>query len=118
MNGPKDAAEWDDVAWRHHEDNVVRLRQRIFKATREEDWALVRSLQQLMLRSWSNTLPRHHQRHRPTAPPSDHIHDLLLSAGNSPTNRDMSHLVRRQLVMLKLSKPDPRSVMLSPPQSA
>jgi RNA-directed DNA polymerase len=56
VNGPKDVAEWDDVAWRHHEDNVVRLRQRIFKATREEDWALVRSLQKLMLRSWSNTL--------------------------------------------------------------
>ncbi|WP_128382565.1 group II intron reverse transcriptase/maturase [Streptomyces cavernae] len=56
MNGPKDVAEWDDIAWRHHEDNVVRLRQRIFKATREEDWALVRSLQKLMLRSWSNTL--------------------------------------------------------------
>ncbi|MFD1277289.1 reverse transcriptase N-terminal domain-containing protein [Streptomyces kaempferi] len=34
----------------------MRLRQRIFKATREEDWALVRSLQKLMLRSWSNTL--------------------------------------------------------------
>lgn len=56
VNGPKDVAEWDDAAWRHHEDNVVRLRQRIFKATREEDWALVRSLQKLMLRSWSNTL--------------------------------------------------------------
>ncbi|MEU1276683.1 reverse transcriptase N-terminal domain-containing protein, partial [Streptomyces sp. NPDC005799] len=56
MNGPEDVAEWDDIAWRHHEDNVVRLRQRIFKATREEDWALVRSLQKLMLRSWSNTL--------------------------------------------------------------
>ncbi|MGW0993554.1 group II intron reverse transcriptase/maturase [Streptomyces sp. NPDC002523] len=56
VNGPKDVANWDDVAWRHHEDNVARLRQRIFKATREQDWAVVRSLQKLMLRSWSNTL--------------------------------------------------------------
>ena len=29
---------------------------RIFKATREQDWAKVRSLQKMMLRSWSNTL--------------------------------------------------------------
>ncbi|MBA2952039.1 reverse transcriptase N-terminal domain-containing protein, partial [Streptomyces himalayensis] len=56
MNGPKDIADWDDIAWRHHEDHVARLRQRIFKATREKDWAMVRSLQKLMLRSWSNTL--------------------------------------------------------------
>jgi len=32
------------------------LRRRIFKATREQDWAKVRSLQKLMLGSWSNTL--------------------------------------------------------------
>ena len=36
--------------------NVRRLRQRIFKATQEQDWAKVRSLQKLMLRSRSNTL--------------------------------------------------------------
>jgi len=44
------------VVWRSHEDNVARLRRRIFTATREQDWAAVRSLQKLMLRSWSNTL--------------------------------------------------------------
>ena len=32
------------------------MRRRIFKATREQDWAKVRSLQKLMLGSWSNTL--------------------------------------------------------------
>ena len=32
------------------------MRRRIFKATREQDWATVRSLQKLMLGSWSNTL--------------------------------------------------------------
>lgn len=56
VNGPKDVAEWDDIAWRHHEDNVVRLRQRIFKARREMDRPMVRSLQKSLLRSWSNTL--------------------------------------------------------------
>ena len=48
--------DWEVVDWRTHEQNVVRLRRRIFKATREQDWAAVRSLQKLMLGSWSNTL--------------------------------------------------------------
>ena len=39
-----------------HEDNVRRLRQRIFKATRDGDLKQVRNLQKLMLRNWSNTL--------------------------------------------------------------
>ncbi|WKK14738.1 group II intron reverse transcriptase/maturase (plasmid) [Rhodococcus ruber] len=56
MNGPEDVLDWDSVDWRTHEQNVTRLRQRIFKATREQDWATVRSLQKMMLRSWSNTL--------------------------------------------------------------
>ncbi|KZS67648.1 group II intron reverse transcriptase/maturase [Mycobacterium kansasii] len=57
VNGPEDVAvEWDFVDWRVHEQNVIRLRRRIFKATREQDWATVRSLQKLMLGSWSNTL--------------------------------------------------------------
>ncbi|MFJ1975440.1 group II intron reverse transcriptase/maturase [Streptomyces sp. NPDC087903] len=56
VNGPEDVLDWDAIVWRAHEENVVRLRRRIFKATREEDWAQVRSLQKLMLRSWSNTL--------------------------------------------------------------
>src|SRR5450755_4400467 len=56
VNGPEDVPEWDAIDWRVHEGNVVRLRRRIFKATREQDWASVRSLQKMMLRSWSNTL--------------------------------------------------------------
>jgi RNA-directed DNA polymerase len=47
---------WDAVRWRAHEDNVRRLRQRIFKATQDGDLAKVRNLQKLMLRSWSNVL--------------------------------------------------------------
>jgi RNA-directed DNA polymerase len=57
VNGPNDKRlEWEAIDWRVHEANVVRLRRRIFTATREQDWAAVRSLQKLMLRSWSNTL--------------------------------------------------------------
>jgi RNA-directed DNA polymerase len=56
VNGPEDVPDWDRIDWRFHEENVARLRRRIFKATREQDWAKVRSLQKMMLRSWSNTL--------------------------------------------------------------
>ena len=58
VNGPEDEAlGWDAVNWRLHEDNVRRLRGRIFKAAQEQDLAKLRSLQKMMLRSWSNTLP-------------------------------------------------------------
>ena len=50
------ALEWDAIDWRLHEDNVGRLRRRIFKAAKEKDLAKVRSLQKMMLRAWSNTL--------------------------------------------------------------
>jgi RNA-directed DNA polymerase len=57
VNGPEDAAlDWDAVDWRAAEDEVRRLRQRIFAATRAGDHKRVRSLQKLMLRSRSNTL--------------------------------------------------------------
>ncbi|MFJ1709919.1 group II intron reverse transcriptase/maturase [Kitasatospora sp. NPDC088346] len=56
MNGPEGGLEWDAILWRHHEENVTRLRHRIFKAARNEDWARVRSLQKMMLGSWSNSL--------------------------------------------------------------
>jgi RNA-directed DNA polymerase len=57
MNGPEDVVfEWAAIDWSAHEDNVGRLRQRIFKATQDGDLKQVRNLQKLMLRSWSNTL--------------------------------------------------------------
>ena len=56
VNGPEDVFDWDTVDWRTHEENVARLRRRIFKATRVQDWARVRSLQKMVLGSWSNTL--------------------------------------------------------------
>jgi RNA-directed DNA polymerase len=56
VNGPEDALDWDALDWRRHEDNVRRIRRRIFTATRDGDWPKVRNLQRLLLRSWSNTL--------------------------------------------------------------
>src|SRR5437016_10478760 len=57
VNGPEDDLDdWGAVDWRAHEDNVRRLRQRIFKATQDGDLRRVRRLQKLMLRSRSNTL--------------------------------------------------------------
>src|SRR5215467_9239713 len=63
VNGPEDQprnapAQWDRIDWRAQEEQVRRLRQRIFKAAQEGDLAKVRSLQKLMLRSRSNTLLR------------------------------------------------------------
>ena len=45
VNGPEDVLDWDAIDWRAQEDNVARLRCRIFTATRQQDWATVRSLQ-------------------------------------------------------------------------
>jgi len=57
VNGPEDVAlDWDAIDWRAHEDNVGRLRQRIFKASQAGDLKKVRNLQKLLLRSLSNTL--------------------------------------------------------------
>ena len=57
VNGPEDdILTWDAIDWRSHEDNVRRLRGRIFTATKDGDWPKVRNLPKLMLRSWSNTL--------------------------------------------------------------
>jgi len=57
VNGPEDAVhEWDAINWRLHEDNVRRLRQRIFKAVQDGDLVKARNLQKMLLRSWSNTL--------------------------------------------------------------
>jgi RNA-directed DNA polymerase len=56
VNGPEGVSEWDAVNWAVHEQDVARLRRRIFTATRDGDWPKVRNLQKMMLRSWSNTL--------------------------------------------------------------
>src|SRR6516162_10492665 len=57
VSGPEgDVLGWDAVDWRRAEDDVRRLRQRIFTASRAGDLKRVRSLQKLMLRSRSNAL--------------------------------------------------------------
>ena len=61
MNGPEGlpsfgGAAWEQADWRFHEEQVRRLRGRIFKAVQDGDWPLARNLQKLMLRSWSCTL--------------------------------------------------------------
>ena len=57
VNGPEDETlDWDAVDWRACEENVRRLRQRIFTASKAGDLGRVRQLQKLMLRSRANTL--------------------------------------------------------------
>jgi RNA-directed DNA polymerase len=57
VNGPADEPlDWDAVDWRAVEEDVRRLRQRIFTASQAGDLKKVRNLQKLMLRSRANTL--------------------------------------------------------------
>ncbi len=54
-NGPegqprKAPAQRDRIGWRVREEQVRRLRQRIFTAAQEQDWPRVRNLQKLMVR--------------------------------------------------------------------
>ena len=57
VSGPEDASlAWRQIDWRRTEENVRRLRQRIFTASKAGDLPRVRRLQKLMLRSHSNTL--------------------------------------------------------------
>jgi N-terminal domain of reverse transcriptase len=64
-NGPegqpreRDApAEWNKIDWREHEGQVRRLRQRIFKASQEQDWPRVRNLQKLTAPRGALSYPR------------------------------------------------------------
>src|SRR4051794_878463 len=55
-NGPERRTDWSAINWRKAYRVVRNLRQRIFRAARQGDHRKVRSLQELMLRSYSNTL--------------------------------------------------------------
>lgn len=56
VNVTKETTDWNRVNW-HYSNRVVRnLRQRIFRATREQNWKKVRSLQKLLMRCYSNIL--------------------------------------------------------------
>ena len=57
VNGPEDEPlDWHAIDWRAAEEDVRRLRQRIFTASQAGDLKRVRNLQKLMLRSRANTL--------------------------------------------------------------
>ena len=57
VNGPEDdVLDWYAIDWRAAEDDVRRLRQRIFTASQAGDLKRVRNLQKLMLRSRANAL--------------------------------------------------------------
>jgi RNA-directed DNA polymerase len=57
LNGPEDdVLDWFAIDWQTAEDDVRRLRQRIFTASQAGDLKRVRNLQKLMLRSRANTL--------------------------------------------------------------
>src|SRR5262249_17548407 len=58
VNGPKGqtGTDWNAIDWRKAARLVRNLRQRIFRASQANDLRRVRSLQKLMLRSYSNIL--------------------------------------------------------------
>ncbi|WP_427019223.1 group II intron reverse transcriptase/maturase (plasmid) [Pseudarthrobacter sp. P1] len=57
VNGPEGGIlDWEAIDWHTAEDDVRRLRQRIFTASQAGDLKRVRNLQKLMLRSRANTL--------------------------------------------------------------
>jgi RNA-directed DNA polymerase len=57
VNGPEgEVNDWLSMDWRRIEDDVRRLRQRIFTASRDGNLGKVRDLQKLMLRSRSNAV--------------------------------------------------------------
>src|SRR6266700_7281883 len=55
-NGPEKQTNWNAINWHKANRTVRNLRQRIFRATQEGNLKKVRSLQKLMLKSYSNRL--------------------------------------------------------------
>jgi len=63
VNGPEDPphqapVQWDKIGWRAQEEQVRRLRQRIFTAAQEQDWPRVRNLQKLTAPRGALSYPR------------------------------------------------------------
>src|SRR5437899_12848103 len=55
-NGTEKQTNWNAINWRQANRTVRNLRHRIFRATQEGNLKKVRSLQKLMLKSYSNRL--------------------------------------------------------------
>ena len=49
-------ADWDSIQWDTTKRHVRRLQERIFRVTRDKDWAKVKNLQKLLVRSHSARL--------------------------------------------------------------
>jgi len=45
--------DWDSIQWDTPRRHVRRIQERIFRATRDKDWAKVKNLQKLLVRSHS-----------------------------------------------------------------
>src|SRR6266849_5417193 len=63
VNGPEglpsfDGDAWENVVWRRHEEQVRRLRGRIFKAVQGGDLAMARNLQKLTAPRGALSYPR------------------------------------------------------------
>lgn len=56
VNVTQRTTDWQRVNWRRANRVVRNLRQRIFRATQQGNWSRVRSLQRLLLKSYSNVL--------------------------------------------------------------
>jgi len=49
-------ADWENIQWDKPRRHVRRLQERIFRVTRDKDWARVKNLQKLLVRSHSARL--------------------------------------------------------------
>ena len=48
--------DWDSIEWNDHKNHVRRIQERIFRATRDQNWSKVKNLQKLLVRSHSARL--------------------------------------------------------------
>ncbi len=48
--------DWDNIQWNTPRQHVRRIQERIFRATRDKDWAKGKNLQKLLVRSQSARL--------------------------------------------------------------
>lgn len=56
VNRPNQQTDWHNVNWRKANRTVKNLQERIYRATQAKEWCKVRSLQKLLLQSYSNTV--------------------------------------------------------------
>ncbi len=48
--------QWEEIDWDHHKNQVRRIQERIFRATRKQNWKQVKNIQKLLVRSHSARL--------------------------------------------------------------